>query len=96
MVSPTAKQQLPRQLSFLEFISLLWGLCAVCGSGLYHMVTSIFPGTRGATTYRLHVGRAMFRTLGSNLSWKQVQYDVGSVLLRDHLLTREISDTCFR
>jgi hypothetical protein len=94
MALPTDKQQPPRQLSFLEFINLLCGLTAVCGSGLYYMVTGIFRGSRGATKYRLHVGRVMFRTLSSKLGWKQVQYDAYSVFLCDRLLTREISGTC--
>ena len=79
MAPPTDKQQLSHQLSFLEFISLLRALIAVCGSGLYNMFTGIFRGSRGATKYRLHVGRAMFRTLSSKLDWKQVQYDADSV-----------------
>ncbi len=95
MALPTDKQQHSRQLSFLEFIDLLCGLIAVCGSGLYHMATGIFRGRSGATKYRLHVGRAMFRTLSSKLGWKQVQYDAYSVFLCDQLLTREISDTYF-
>jgi hypothetical protein len=81
MAPATDNQQLSRQLSFTEHVSLLCALIAILGSGLYHMVTGIFRGSHGATKYRLHVGRAMFRTLSSRLSWKQLQYDLDSVFL---------------
>lgn len=81
MAPVTDKQQLSGQLSLSEHISLLYELIAIFGSGLYNMVTGIFRGSRGATKYRLHVGRAMFRTLSSRLSWKQLQYDANSAFL---------------
>jgi hypothetical protein len=82
MAPPTNKQQLSPRLSFTEHIGLLCIFITIFGSGLYHMVTGIFRGSRGATKYRLHVGRALFRTVSSKLSWKQLQYESNSIFLR--------------
>ncbi|KAI9036344.1 putative 6-hexanolactone hydrolase [Aspergillus affinis] len=61
-------------LSLWERADLLAAQLSAVGAALYSAITGAFRGKSGASSYMLHVGNAMIRSLVGRLSSRQLQY----------------------
>ncbi|KAK1146499.1 hypothetical protein N8T08_002928 [Aspergillus melleus] len=61
-------------LSLWERAVVLAAQLSAAGTALYSAITGAFRGESGASSYKLHVGNAMVRSLVGRLNSKQLQY----------------------